>query len=546
MIDIDATLDDMLAGIGWQAEARQVSLGDHADRRLDDLAQFHLATKWFPTETDIGVGPGRLYLKKFPTASHKSIYADLVRPLQAGTGNAIKRGNGNDPSKSILLEHYFTSEGVVFAITDQGDGFDYQEVCSRFKEGVNYGTHRGGGLKVFETCGSRVTYANEGRTLLVQYRTDMASPVAHDADNDPVDEQLQRFEFVDDLYKLMKGSPHIFFVAKCAPSLLNAFWTKRDFIESYIQPALPAPLRASHDALARGAQLHDTNKQAITIQYDLGRHAIAAKFFRRGEQGAQVHDILRAAANSGLGADRPCRVPQPLAYYSDARLLLTMAIEGISLNWLFAGDLDDLVQGCEKAAEWLLEFHAAPLDAEAAGKFDREAFRHDRGANSACADLLRELGAELDRRSKTLRSVDPIVVPTHGDFRAESVLLSENATGVVNFDRCEPGEPAADLATFAFHLWKRTFKDTGQWQRAEKASKAFLEAYAASHPENLVGIACYWISLILKSLERYARDPGASESIDHFVRFHVAEFEFACRCEEAMASPPRILVDSNS
>jgi aminoglycoside phosphotransferase (APT) family kinase protein/anti-sigma regulatory factor (Ser/Thr protein kinase) len=540
MIDIDATLEDMLAGIGWQAEARHVSVSDPADRRLENMTQFHLASEWFPTDADITVGPGRLYLKRFPAASFESIYADLVRPLQAGAGNAVKRGNGNDPSKPVLLEHYFTNEGVVVSITDEGDGFDYRKICSLFQEGVRYGTHNGGGLKLFDGCASRITYENGGRTLLVQFRADMASPAT------PADERLERLERVDDLYKLMKKTPHLFFVAKCAPALLNAFWTADDFIETYVHPALPTPYHASHDELANSAQLEDTNKQAITIQYALDRRAIVAKFFRQGEQAAQVHEILQAAAESGLGADRPCQVPQPLAYYPDGRLLLTTGVEGIALNRLLTGDIDDLVRGCERAARWLLDFHATPLGGNAGREFERESFRLDRGEDTACSELLREFGADLENRARILRSADPIVVPTHGDFRAESVLLNGDATGVINFDRCKPGEPAADLATFAFHLWKRTFKDTGAWQRAEIAAQAFLAAYAAGKPENLAGVAYYWNSLVLKSLERYARRPGAAESMDHFIRFHVAEFEFACRCEKTMARPAKVFVESNS
>ena len=50
---------DMLAAIGWQAKARHVSVSDPADSRLETLAQFHLATRWFPTGPDVSVGPGR-------------------------------------------------------------------------------------------------------------------------------------------------------------------------------------------------------------------------------------------------------------------------------------------------------------------------------------------------------------------------------------------------------------------------------------------------------------------------------------------------------
>ena len=154
--------------------------------------------------------------------------------------------------------------------------------------------------------------------------------------------------------------------------------------------------------------------------------------------------------------------------------------------------------------------------------------------DEAYADLVRDLWAELEQRAEAERQVANAMVPIHGKFGPENVLLTDGITAAINFDHSTLGEPASDLARFVLQLWKLIFKDTGQWHRAETAASAFLTEYGSAKPEILASLPYYWGEKILKSLEHHARHPwfhGLAESLDQVVQFHKAQFEFAGRRE---------------
>ncbi len=53
MIDFDATLTDMLAGIQWQPEHFNSRFSDLADERVYESPQCHLSFQWRPSEPGI-------------------------------------------------------------------------------------------------------------------------------------------------------------------------------------------------------------------------------------------------------------------------------------------------------------------------------------------------------------------------------------------------------------------------------------------------------------------------------------------------------------
>ena len=273
------------------------------------------------------------------------------------------------------------------------------------------------------------------------------------------------------------------------------------------------------------------------------------------KDGARTYEILRAAWRSGLDTGHPYQVPRPLAYHADRRLLLTTANDGVALGSFAAGDNDELVRACRRAARWLLKFHAIPLESiPERGFYEDQRYqtssadaesndgRRMSDQNEAYAGPLRDLWVEHKRRSEAEHHLARTIVPIHGKFGPESVLLSDGITAVINFERSRLGEPGSDLARFAFYLWRRIFEDTDQWQRAETATKAFLAEYEASKPEQLARLPYYWGARILKSLEKkvsHTRYLGSNELIDRIVQFHVAQFKFAHKIGTGAARPQR-------
>ncbi len=117
-IDLHCTRREMLAKISAQSDAEGVtSFSAH------------------------GPVPGELFemvagamRERFAALAPEVILHDLLRPLQKAIGNAHKRGNRQQPEKQIAIEVVATEQGVVIAVSDEGDGFDVQDACKLFRE----------------------------------------------------------------------------------------------------------------------------------------------------------------------------------------------------------------------------------------------------------------------------------------------------------------------------------------------------------------------------------------------------------------------------
>ena len=88
-------------------------------------------------------------------------------PLKSALGNAHKRGNHADASKSILVEAVLTPKGALVAVSDEGEGFDVATVLRHLRNRERYFTNYGHGFRKLDDATSRVTYENGGRTALL-------------------------------------------------------------------------------------------------------------------------------------------------------------------------------------------------------------------------------------------------------------------------------------------------------------------------------------------------------------------------------------------
>ena len=538
MIDLDLTLENMLDCIRWQPEADYPKLSDIADARVRTSPQSHLSFDWYPTQPDIILRLFCLYLRTFSRTPFDAIYNDLGRPVKHATGNSVKRGNGGDPEKPLRYDHYFTEKGVVVSISDQGNGFDYRSVCSRFESNEQYFTYGGKGFKWFAKCDSKISYANGGSTLLIQFNFGDLLP----------DSSLKCFASAGDgpiPFDIIGSIPNasltgLYKMARCGPDLLYGVWKNPEFLDAYICCVLPDRSQDAKAALIASAELVDVNNRGTMVRYRTKDGEIVAKFFRKGDEGAQTYEILRTAWAHDLGADEPYRVPRPLAYHADRRLLVTVENEGSVLESFLSGGDEELVDVCQRAARWLRKFHAVPTgallaagilpDDEQKSKKKKKKLKPDQKADYA--DLSDELFAEYENWADAKKRHRDAIVPIHGRFAPETVLLNNGTTAAIDFDSTKLGECGADLSRFVLELWEQIFRTTGEWRRAELATEAFLDEYAAANPQDLDGLPYHWGSRILRSYEYHVGHPrhrGLTDSREKVVQFFEAQLRFARR-----------------
>jgi aminoglycoside phosphotransferase (APT) family kinase protein len=542
VIDLDLTLEDMLEGIAWHPEAAYPKLSDIADERVRTAPQSHLSFDWYPTEPDIILRLFCLYLKTFSRTSFDAIYNDLGRPVKHATGNSVKRGNDGDLEKPLRFDHYFTEKGVVVAISDQGEGFDYRSVCSRFQNNEQYFTYGGKGFKWFAKCDSKISYTNGGSTLLIQFEIgDLLPESSHECFASAGDGPIP-FDIIDAIPNASLTG--LYKMARCGPDLLYGVWKNLEFLDKYLFSALPGQSDDDKGALIATAEIVDVNNRGTMVRYRTKDDEIVAKFFRKGDEGAQTYEILHTAWSNHLGSDQPYRVPRPLAYHADRRLLVIVENEGTTLEAYLSGSDDELIHACQRAARWLRKFHAVPTDVlSAAGvqpedkKEKKEKKKHKKkklqlDQEENFADLSNDLFSEYQHWADAKKRQSDPIVPIHGRFAPETVLLNNGITAAIDFDSTKLGECGADLSRFVLEVWEHIFRTTGDWHRAEMATEAFLDEYAAGNREALRGLPYHWGTRILRSFEYHVEHPrhrGLTDSRDKAVAFFEAQLRFAGR-----------------
>jgi hypothetical protein len=150
MVDLTRTEAQMLAAIGTETPDRWRIVGRTPSELLPLLT-------------------ARLS-QQYGSPASRDVSDNLIDLVKKGLGNAYKWGNHRDPGKLLIVASVMTRRGAVVKISDQGNGFDVPSV-------VCHGcfTHGGSGFARFHRAPSVISYADGGRTLLIQFLCDPGS-----------------------------------------------------------------------------------------------------------------------------------------------------------------------------------------------------------------------------------------------------------------------------------------------------------------------------------------------------------------------------------
>ena len=87
--------------------------------------------------------------------------------LEEALVNAIKHGNGMDPSKEVHIDCSFDDDRVTIVIEDEGPGFDVGNVPDPTTD-ENLDKPGGRGIMLMRSFMSRVEYNDSGNRLLLE------------------------------------------------------------------------------------------------------------------------------------------------------------------------------------------------------------------------------------------------------------------------------------------------------------------------------------------------------------------------------------------
>lgn len=91
--------------------------------------------------------------------------------------NAIKHGNQRDPEKFVDVQYYLSREVLRVSITDEGPGFDPNDVPDPTLD-ENLELPSGRGLMLMRTFMSQVEYNEKGNGVQMEKRKSPAEPAA--------------------------------------------------------------------------------------------------------------------------------------------------------------------------------------------------------------------------------------------------------------------------------------------------------------------------------------------------------------------------------
>lgn len=219
-----------------------------------------------------------------------------------------------------------------------------------------------------------------------------------------------------------------------------------------------------------------------------------------------VAQALAPLLAAGFAAPGRQRVPEVLAALPELSMVLLRVAPGRSAAELLrGGELDTAA----RAGEWLGAFHAAPVALPAAytlrdplvlaARWTRRIARH----LPALADHADAIHATLAQARSPWPS--DAVRLIHGDFGVGHVLVSAEATTVIDWDSCRVGDPAEDGGRFIASMWHLAARGRITHDAAATAERRFHAAYAAAQPRIASRIPFYASLACLRRAARLAR-----------------------------------------
>jgi hypothetical protein len=211
----------------------------------------------------------------------------------------------------------------------------------------------------------------------------------------------------------------------------------------------------------------------LTYPPELGAHgwptSVIAKTYRKESKGRNAYNGMVALWATPLARSMVATIAEPLAYLPELKVMVQGPIAGDQSledrlkSALKAGTSGAITEVCtlmRKVAVGLAMFHMSGVrSGETAGLDERFAEIRELIARLLVpAPDLARAAEPLLAHLETLAATQPAdaLVPTHGTFSPEQVLINEDRIGFIDFDDFSMAEPALDIG-----LFRAAIKDTG-------------------------------------------------------------------------------------
>jgi len=254
---------------------------------------------------------------------------------------------------------------------------------------------------------------------------------------------------------------------------------------------------------------------------------VFAKPFPDAEGALAAYEIQRTLWEGGFGAGSAYRIPEPIAYLAEQRVILMEAAPGEGLRELAIGDRTAWEEALRGAARWLTALHSSSHPLGPPDDSTRRALHLARRVAETAARrpdlervltrLLNELAARIPARRSTSNEVQ-----THGRYHPQHVHVAPDCVTVIDTDRATRGDAAKDVGEFLHRLRADAMR---AGLDADRASAVFVDEYARTGPADLSGLEFYWsYSVLFTLVARAGRTDAGDAHARQRIEFYEAEF----------------------
>lgn len=250
---------------------------------------------------------------------------------------------------------------------------------------------------------------------------------------------------------------------------------------------------------------------AYTLQSPAGQVRVFGKVFATG-RGAGIlltHGRICEALDPAV-----LRIPRPLGYLADLKLLLTEFLEGQLLaEELYRGDG---LRAARRMGAALAAFHGSGVNCAKRWTIDRELSNAVRTCEESLLEPGRVRALECAIRKVAAAVPAAAEVPVHRDYYLDQLFDCGLQTALFDLDDARQGEAALDVGNFLAHLTLRPLQFPEVTRACAAARVPFLEAYLAtarSTGDVLSRVRVYESTSLLRLAGVYAGRPRWAESI---------------------------------
>lgn len=96
------------------------------------------------------------------------LYANISVCVIEAVSNSIQHGNANDVTKLVLLEYSNDENKLIFTISDEGSGFDLDNVPDPTLP-ENLENFKGRGIFLIKNLSDKVSFENRGSKIIIYF-----------------------------------------------------------------------------------------------------------------------------------------------------------------------------------------------------------------------------------------------------------------------------------------------------------------------------------------------------------------------------------------